>query len=62
MDKGRRAELVKLKHKKRCKALGIDPKKNYCYKAQAKPCSCYLCTAPRKRPVKPFKLEDDDFD
>ena len=44
MNKGRRQELTKLKHKKRCAARSIDPKKNYQYKAQTKPCSCWLCS------------------
>ena len=43
-NKGRREEIAKLKHKKRCKEMGIDPKQNYCFKAQGKPCSCYLCS------------------
>lgn len=44
MNKARREELAKLKHIKRCKALGLKPEENYCYKAQGKPCSCYLCS------------------
>ena len=43
MDKGRRQELTKLKHIKRCKAIGVNPKDHYCYKEQGKPCSCYAC-------------------
>lgn len=44
MNKGRRNEITKLKHIKRCKNLGLLPEKNYCYKAQAVPCSCKLCS------------------
>ena len=44
MNKGRRNELTKLKHKKRCKNLGIIPEENYCYKHQGKPCSCFVCS------------------
>lgn len=44
MDKARREEITRLKHKKRCKALGLNPKEHYCYKAQGKPCSCYMCS------------------
>jgi hypothetical protein len=44
MDKGRRNEIAKLKHKKRCDVFGIKPEEHYCYKAQGKPCSCLMCS------------------
>lgn len=44
MNKGRRTELTKLKHKKRLNALGLSDGKYYCYKAQGKPCSCMMCS------------------
>jgi hypothetical protein len=44
MDKARRQEITTLKHKKRCKVLGLKPEEHYCYKAQGKPCSCYMCS------------------
>lgn len=47
MDKGRRNELTKLKFKKRLKTLGLKqetPKDYTCYKHQAKPCSCFVCS------------------
>ena len=44
MNKGRREEVAKLKHIKRCKALGLKPEEHYCYKAQGKPCSCNMCS------------------
>jgi hypothetical protein len=44
MNKDRRNEITKLKHKKRCKLLGLKPEEHYCYKAQGKPCSCYICS------------------
>lgn len=43
-NKGRRQELTRLKYLKRCKVLGLDPNKYYCYKAQGKPCSCFMCS------------------
>lgn len=43
MDKGRREELTRLRHRKRCKRLGIVQEDHYCYKAQTRPCSCYIC-------------------
>jgi len=53
MDKGRRNEITKLKHKRRCKPFNIKPELNYCYKAQGVPCSCYACTGEKyKRKVK----------
>ncbi len=45
MNKARREEIAKLKHKKRCKAMGINPEEHYCFKAQGKPCSCILCSS-----------------
>jgi len=44
MDKARREEIARLKHIKRCKALRLKPEEHYCYKAQGKPCSCYMCS------------------
>lgn len=44
MDKGRRNEITKLKHIKRCQAMGIKPQDHYCYKSQGKPCSCHVCS------------------
>jgi len=41
-NKGIRNEIAKRKHKKRCENLGVVPETNYCYKAQGKPCSCFL--------------------
>ena len=53
MDKGKRQEITKLKHKKRCKALGLNPEDHYCYKEQGKPCSCYMCSPHKyKRNIK----------
>ena len=62
-NKARRQELTKLKHKKRCNVLGLKPEEHYCYKEQAKPCSCILCS-PNKysRKVKHRKDEYDDED
>ena len=45
MDKARREELGKLKHKKRCIPLKLKPEEHYCYKAQSVPCSCYICSS-----------------
>ncbi len=42
-NKGRREEIAKLKHKKRCDAMGIVPKENYAFKAQGRPCNCWAC-------------------
>jgi len=53
MNKARREEIAKLKHKKRCKALGLKPEEHYCYKAQGKPCSCPMCS-PNKYKRKPY--------
>ena len=44
MNKARRAEMDRLKHKKRCKALLLNPKEHYCYKSQSTPCSCAMCS------------------
>ena len=44
MNKGRRTEKTKLKHLKRLKRLGLPAGSHYCYKAQAKPCSCFVCS------------------
>jgi hypothetical protein len=44
MNKARREEIARLKHIKRCKALMLKPEEHYCYKAQGKPCSCYMCS------------------
>ena len=53
MNKGRRNEITKLKHKKRCKAFGIKPELHYCYKAQGVPCSCAGCVGGKyKRNIK----------
>ena len=43
MDKARRQELTRLRHRKRCKRLGIVQERHYCYKAQTTPCSCNIC-------------------
>lgn len=58
-NKARRQELTKLKHQKRCKRLGLKPEEHYCYKAQGKPSSCYLCS-PYK--YKRSKKHKDDFE
>ncbi len=42
-DKGRREEIAKLKHKKRCKALQIVPEQHYSFKSDGRPCSCSIC-------------------
>ena len=53
MNKGRRQEITQLKHKMRCKRLGLKPEGHYAYKAQTRPCSCYICKADRyKRNIK----------
>ena len=44
MNKARRQEITNLKHKKRCKAMGLKKEEHYCYKAQGKPCSCKMCS------------------
>ena len=44
MDKGLRNQIAQRLHKKRCDVLGLDFKQHYCYKAQGKPCSCWMCT------------------
>ena len=55
-NKGIRNEITKLKHKKRCENLGVEPENNYCYKAQGKPCSCFLCSN-KKYKRKKYKTE-----
>lgn len=55
MNKGRRNEITRLKHKKRCKVYGIKPEEHYCYKAQGKPCSCMFCQAKGKYKRVEFK-------
>lgn len=64
MNKGRRQEITDLKHKKRCKALGLDPKKHYCYKAQGKPCSCFICSHSKysRKETERLNQELDDLD
>jgi len=53
MDKAKRQEITKLKHKKRCKVLGLKPEEHYCYKEQGKPCSCSMCSPHKhKRNIK----------
>lgn len=53
MDKARRQEITKLKHKKRCKVFGIKPEEYFCYKEQGTPCSCHLCSGDKfKRKLK----------
>jgi len=48
-NKARREEVAKLKHQRRCGALGISPEKWYRYKSTTKPCSCYLCRAEKEK-------------
>jgi hypothetical protein len=46
MNKEIRNQTTKLKWLKRLKVLGLQQTQTqrfFCYKAQAKPCSCYLC-------------------
>lgn len=45
-DKGHREQVTQRKLKARLKTLSLpdDEVKHFCYKAQAKPCSCYLCS------------------
>lgn len=43
-NKYQRIQKEKHIHKKRCETLGLDPKKHYQYKSQAKPCSCEMCS------------------
>ena len=57
-NKGRRTELTKLKHKKRCKRLDLKPEEHYCYKYQCRPCNCWACKKEKfSRKVKHKNLE-----
>lgn len=58
-NKGRRTELTKLKHKRRCKILGIDPNTDYAFKHQGKPCSCYLCSSEKYNRKRKHKNKDE---
>jgi hypothetical protein len=62
MDKGRRNEITKLKHKKRCDNLGIEPEENYCYKNQSKPCSCYICSNRKYKRIKNKLDSNENYD
>lgn len=59
-NKGRRNELTKLKHKKRAKKYGLDPKKHYELKAQGKPCSCFLCSGDKYSRKAKHKKENQE--
>jgi len=56
MNKGRRNELVNLKHKKRLKNLsrGNDwdetVRGSHIYKTTGKPCSCWMCSPKEEKP------------
>jgi len=53
MNKERRNEITKMKHKRRCNVFGIKPELHYSYKAQAVPCSCAVCVGGKhKRNIK----------
>lgn len=43
-NKADRERIAKKKHKRRCDAMGLDTKTHYAFKADAKPCSCWLCS------------------
>jgi len=60
-NKGIRNEITKRKHKRRCENLGVEPENNYCYKAQGKPCSCFLCSN-KKYKRKKYKTDIDIID
>lgn len=59
MNKGLRNEVTKRKHQQVCSILNIDPSTHYIYKAQAKPCSCSLCSPYKySRKIKHKNLQD----
>ncbi len=61
MNKARRQEISKLKQKKRCNELGLNPKEHYEYKEQGKPCSCYMCSGTKHSRKTKHKSKDDEL-
>lgn len=59
MDKARRQEISKLKHKKRCKVHGLKPEEHYEYKESGTPCSCYVCRGEKHSRKNKHKRDDD---
>lgn len=47
MNKQVRKEIEQRKFQRRCELLGLDLNKHYQYKAQGKPCSCFMCKKER---------------
>lgn len=63
-NKGNREQITQRKFKARLRALSLDTEqgKFFCYKAQAKPCSCKMCSPvkfSRKIKHKSIEMETD---
>jgi hypothetical protein len=59
MNKAIRQEITKLKHKKRCKTLGLKPEEHYEYKESGTPCSCKFCRSEKHSRKVKHKLKGD---